>query len=188
MPPERRDHHAVGRLCPGRSDCCIHPPHPNGAVRRDSGGREITKAVSLPEADRVEIGAIDAHVNRANSMVSGELKPYGKQPSPQASALRPRRQIQVDMRRIGFRNSGRRVFGSMDHGGATLIMAPCLRLRGIRIGVDGTKHRPPTSFQGGFPGHDTPDTLTARVLEHEHRIDPRALRDVADGRIKAAQN
>jgi phosphoribosylglycinamide formyltransferase-1 len=35
---------------------------------------------------------------------------------------------------------------------------------------------------------DTPDTLAARVLEVEHRIYPRALRDLAQGRVKAAQN
>ena len=35
---------------------------------------------------------------------------------------------------------------------------------------------------------DTPDILAARVLEVEHRIYPRALRDIAEGRIKAAQN
>jgi phosphoribosylglycinamide formyltransferase-1 len=34
---------------------------------------------------------------------------------------------------------------------------------------------------------DTPDTLSARVLEVEHRIYPRALCDLAQGRIKAAQ-
>jgi phosphoribosylglycinamide formyltransferase 1 len=35
---------------------------------------------------------------------------------------------------------------------------------------------------------DTPDTLAARVLEVEHRIYPRALRDLAEDRIKAAPN
>jgi phosphoribosylglycinamide formyltransferase-1 len=34
---------------------------------------------------------------------------------------------------------------------------------------------------------DTPDTLAARVLEVEHRIYPRALRDLAQGAIKTAQ-
>jgi phosphoribosylglycinamide formyltransferase 1 len=33
---------------------------------------------------------------------------------------------------------------------------------------------------------DTPDTLAARVLEVEHRIYPAALRDLAEGRVKAA--
>jgi phosphoribosylglycinamide formyltransferase 1 len=33
---------------------------------------------------------------------------------------------------------------------------------------------------------DTPDTLAARVLEVEHRIYPRALRELAEGRIKVA--
>jgi phosphoribosylglycinamide formyltransferase-1 len=35
---------------------------------------------------------------------------------------------------------------------------------------------------------DTPDTLAARVLQVEHRIYPRALRELAEGRIKAAQD
>jgi phosphoribosylglycinamide formyltransferase-1 len=35
---------------------------------------------------------------------------------------------------------------------------------------------------------DTPDTLSARVLEVEHRIYPRALRELAEGRVKAAPN
>jgi phosphoribosylglycinamide formyltransferase 1 len=35
---------------------------------------------------------------------------------------------------------------------------------------------------------DTPDTLAARVLQVEHRIYRRALRELAQGRIKAAQN
>jgi phosphoribosylglycinamide formyltransferase-1 len=33
---------------------------------------------------------------------------------------------------------------------------------------------------------DTPDTLAARVLQVEHRIYPRALRELAEGRIKVA--
>jgi phosphoribosylglycinamide formyltransferase-1 len=35
---------------------------------------------------------------------------------------------------------------------------------------------------------DTPDTLAARVLEVEHRIYPRALRDLAQGRIRLPKN
>ncbi len=35
---------------------------------------------------------------------------------------------------------------------------------------------------------DTPDTLAARVLQVEHQIYPAALRELAEGRIKAAQN
>jgi phosphoribosylglycinamide formyltransferase-1 len=35
---------------------------------------------------------------------------------------------------------------------------------------------------------DTPDTLAARVLEVEHRIYPRALRELAEGRVRAAQD
>jgi phosphoribosylglycinamide formyltransferase-1 len=35
---------------------------------------------------------------------------------------------------------------------------------------------------------DTPDTLAASVLQVEHRIYPRALRELAEGRIKAAQD
>jgi phosphoribosylglycinamide formyltransferase-1 len=38
-----------------------------------------------------------------------------------------------------------------------------------------------------YPG-DTPDTLAARVLQVEHRIYPAALRDLAEGRVKAAPN
>lgn len=35
---------------------------------------------------------------------------------------------------------------------------------------------------------DTPESLAARVLELEHRIYPRALRDLTEGRIKPAQD
>jgi phosphoribosylglycinamide formyltransferase 1 len=35
---------------------------------------------------------------------------------------------------------------------------------------------------------DTPDTLAARVLEVEHRIYPRALRDLAEGRVESPAN
>jgi phosphoribosylglycinamide formyltransferase-1 len=31
---------------------------------------------------------------------------------------------------------------------------------------------------------DTPDTLAARVLEQEHKLYPRALRMIADGRVR----
>src|SRR5258705_115980 len=45
----------------------------------------------------------------------------------------------------------------------------------------------PIVMQASVPVHpgDTPDTLAARVLEVEHRIYPEALRQVAEGRIKA---
>jgi phosphoribosylglycinamide formyltransferase-1 len=37
-----------------------------------------------------------------------------------------------------------------------------------------------------LPG-DTPDTLAARVLEQEHKLYPRALRDIAEGRARLEQ-
>jgi phosphoribosylglycinamide formyltransferase-1 len=45
----------------------------------------------------------------------------------------------------------------------------------------------PIVMQESVPVHsdDTPDTLAARVLEVEHRIYPRALRDLAEGRIRS---
>jgi phosphoribosylglycinamide formyltransferase-1 len=46
----------------------------------------------------------------------------------------------------------------------------------------------PVVMQESVPVYpdDTPDTLAARVLEVEHRIYPAALRDLAEGRVKAA--
>ena len=48
----------------------------------------------------------------------------------------------------------------------------------------------PIVMQASVPVHpgDTPDTLAARVLEVEHRIYPEALRQVAEGRVKVAQD
>jgi phosphoribosylglycinamide formyltransferase-1 len=46
----------------------------------------------------------------------------------------------------------------------------------------------PVVMQESVPVYpdDTPDTLAARVLEVEHRIYPAALRDLAEGGVKAA--
>src|SRR5262249_11563258 len=44
----------------------------------------------------------------------------------------------------------------------------------------------PIVMQGAVPvsDHDTPDTLSERILEVEHRIYPEALRLLADGRVR----
>lgn len=48
----------------------------------------------------------------------------------------------------------------------------------------------PIIIQAAVPVHadDTPDGLAARVLEHEHRIYPQAVRWIAEGRVRVDDN